>query len=68
MKPTIEINEENFEIEVWKLTPQPPCLLNSVPRAMLMVVLSEHRPETGSKPTVESTRGGRRLPQLQRGC
>ena len=32
------------------------------------VVLSEHRPETGNKPTVESTRGGRRLPQLQRDC
>jgi len=29
MKPIIEINEENFEIEVLKLTPQPPCLLNS---------------------------------------
>ena len=41
---------------------------DSVPRATLTVVLSEHRPETGNKPTVESTRGGRRLPQLQRGC
>ena len=34
----------------------------------LTVALSEHRPETGNKPTVESTRGGRRLPRLQRGC
>ena len=41
---------------------------DSVPTATLTVVLSEHRPETGNKPTVESTRGGRRLPQLQRGC
>ena len=29
MKPTIEINEENFEIEVLKLTPQLPCPLKS---------------------------------------
>jgi hypothetical protein len=41
---------------------------DSVPRATLTGVLSEHRPETGNKPTVESARGGRRLPQLQRGC
>ena len=26
MEPTIEINEENFEIEVLKSTPQHPCL------------------------------------------
>ena len=41
---------------------------DSVSRATLTVALSEHRPETGNKPTVESARGGRRLPQLQRGC
>ena len=29
MKPTIEINEENVEIEVLKLTPQLPCPLKS---------------------------------------
>jgi hypothetical protein len=41
---------------------------DSVPRATLTVVLSEDRPKTGNKPTVESMRGGPRLPQLQRGC